>query len=526
MAALRRMTGVRQAWLASLLAAGLASALLVVASVPAAASAEPTGGRSSLTVLESSGLNGTWPTLDPLTGLGLAEQPYEDAIYGDLFEQGKGAEQVIPDLATGYKLTDGGTAFEIFIRHGVTFSDGTAFDAQAVAYNIRRDLTPSYACACLAQFPVSSVTTSGGYTVVLHLTQVDGHLIQAFFGEAPNWILSPTALTTMGEAKFGQKPVGAGPFEVVSNIPNSKLVLRRNPHYWQKGLPLLRSLTFESIGSDESAYDALVSGQAQAYQGFTTYSAISADSRQVEVHALYPHGLGPFVIQLNTSIPPFNNILAREAIYYATDPGPISRVITAGHGHVVESPTYPGSLYYEPKVPDYRAYNLAKAKALVRQLGGLRFQLGTINQLVDNEIDTALKAQWAQAGIQATLADWDLSPLVQQFRSGKWQAMTQNAGGTDPALAKGLAFRWAGNAPFTGVHDQVLDQMIARGLATLNLSAQTPIYDQIWNYIAKQAYSPILFWVPDYSLSVHGVSGPGLTSSLGGFQVMWQYAKV
>ena len=479
----------------------------------------------SLTVLESSGLNGTWPTLDPLTGLGLAEQPYEDAIYGDLFEQGATAQQIIPDLATGYDLTNGGTALEIFLRHGVTFTDGTPFKADAVAYNIRRDLTPSFACACLAQFPVSSVTTAGDYTVVLDLSQVDGHIMQAFFGEAPNWILSPTALQKLGDSAFGQKPVGAGPFQVVSNIPSSKLVLKRNPEYWQHGLPHLSGLTFENVGSDESAYDALVSGQAQAYQGFTTYSAIAADSRQVEVHPLNPHGLGPFVLQLNTAVPPFNNIVAREAIYYATNPAPIVRAITAGHGQMVQSPTYPGSLYYEQDVPGYRTYNLAKAKALVKQLGGLSFQLGTINQLVDTEIDAALKSEWAQAGIQANLSDWDLSPLVQQFRSGKWQAMTQNAGGSDPALAKGLAFRWASNAPFTGVHDTALDQMISKGLETVNPSAQTPIYDQIWKYIAAQAYSPILFWVPDYSLSTHGVSGPGLTTALGGFQVMWQYAK-
>jgi peptide/nickel transport system substrate-binding protein len=104
--------------------------------------------------------------------------------------------------------------------------------------------------------------------------------------------------------------------------------------------------------------------------------------------------------------------------------------------------------------------------------------------------------------------------------------MTQNAGGADPSLSKGLAFRWAGNAPFTGVHDPVLDQMIKEGL-TLNPATHeaTALYDRIWNYIAQQAYSPILFWVPDYTLSVRGVSAPGLTSPLAGMQVRWEYAK-
>jgi peptide/nickel transport system substrate-binding protein len=479
-------------------------------------------GHQSMTVLENSGLLGTWESLDPMGPTGLLE-PYGDTIYGDLFEQGTGAQQIIPDLATGYQLIDGDTAVEITLRRGVTFSDGTPFDAQAVAFNFERDFNPANACACLAQFPVSSVSVAGPDAVVIHLTQVDAHIMQAFFGEQPNWIVSPTALQKEGPTQFGLKPVGAGPFMVESNVPNSKLVLARNPHYWQKGRPYLKTLTIETIGSDESAYDAIVSGQAQAYQGFTTYSAIAADSHQVQVHALNAHELGPFVIQLNTEVPPFSNILAREAIYYATDPGPIARAITAGHGRVVESPTYPGSLYYEATVPGYRTYDLAKAKALVKQLGGLSVQLGTINQLVDNEIDAALKAEWDRAGIKTALSDWDLLALVQEFRGGKWQAMTQNAGGSDPALAKGLAFRWAGNAPFTGVHDPVLDQMIAKGL-TLNPASHAAgsLYDQIWRYIATKAYSPILFWVPDYSLTLHGVSGPGLTSPLSGFQVIWQ----
>lgn len=505
---------------------GLIASVQVIGSptVGATPTAAKSGG--SLTVLETSTGLGTWSTLDPLT-LGLGGQYYEDAIYGDLFEQGgRSAHDITPDLATGYKLIGGDTAVVVYLRHGVTFTDGTPLDAAAVAYNFDRDFNPANGCGCLAQFPVSSVSTSGNYSVVIHLTQPDGHIMQAFFGEAPNWIISPTAFKTKGATKFGLKPVGAGPFEVLSNVPSSKLVLRRNPHYWQSGLPHLASLTFETVGTDQSAYDALVSGQAQAYQQFTTYSAIAVDSKQVKVHPLEAHELGPFIIQLNTQIPPFNNILAREAIYYATNAAPINHALTAGHGHLVESPTYPGTLYYEPKVPAYRTYNLNKAKALVKQLGGLSVQLGCTNALIDDEIDDALKSEWAKAGIKTTLSQYDLQPLVQEFRSGKWQAMTQNAGGTDPALAKGLAFRWAGNAPFTGVHDPVLDQMVTKGL-TLNPTshAATTLYDQIWNYIAKKAYSPILFWVPDYSLTVHGVSAPGLTSPLAGLQVLWQYAR-
>lgn len=188
-------------------------------------------------------------------------------------------------------------------------------NAEAVASNIERAINPANACTCAVNLPIASVSTPSPDTVLVTLTRKDGEIPCAF---AQFYVVSPTTLQTMSKAALALQPVGAGPFEVVSDVPNSKLVLRRNPHYGQKGRPHLTSLTFETTASDESAYEALQSGQAQAYKDVTTYSLLSSARQQLRVTAV-PSALGTFVVQLNTKIAPFNNIEAREAIYYATN---------------------------------------------------------------------------------------------------------------------------------------------------------------------------------------------------------------
>jgi peptide/nickel transport system substrate-binding protein len=465
----------------------------------------------SLTVLEVGNYAGEWPAgLDPATNIdGAADQSQMNSIYGQLFELGaKG--QIIPDLVSGYSFSNGGKTVTLDIRHGVTFQDGTPFNAQAVAFNINR--VDKSSCSCKPVWPVTSVTATGPYTVTMQLSTVYAPIIASFFDSAANWIASPTALTKMGEKAFALKPVGAGPFEVVSDTPNSVLVLKRNPHYWQKGHPYLNSLTFKTVASDEAAYEAMLAGDGQAYEDMST-PAILKEAAQ---HFVVTNQLStsPYDLQLNTASPPFNNIKAREAIYYATDFPVILQHIFDNLYPQTEGFTGPGGLCYSPKVPGYRTYDLAKAKALVKSLGGLTISLGTISILTAQETTEALQTQWAAAGIKSTIHSYALASLIAQFTSGKWQAMVQTAGSYDPAVGVGVGFRFLSTSPFSGVHDPHLDALLNQAAATLNLADRCKIYDQAAEYISNMAYGPFYFAFAPANVVVKGVYGPGLTTPL------------
>jgi peptide/nickel transport system substrate-binding protein len=509
--------------LIALCAVGAALALVACGSKSTNSSSTSTSGGSSttakaqkggsMTVLEDSGFAGAWPAgLDPATNTnGAANQPFMNSIYGQLFrltEQGK----IEPSMASGYTFADGGKTVNIKLRPGIKFSDGTTFDADAVVFNIKRDLKST--CTCRPTWPVKSVEAQGTDTVVLNFTAPYAAVIASFVDSNANWTASPTALKQMGEKAFRVKPVGAGPFKVVSNKLSSELVLERNPTYFKQGRPFLDKLTFKAVGGDQAAYQALLAGQAQAYEGMSTPQLVQQASKNGKLKVTQQLSTSPYFMQLNTTIPPFNNPKARQAIYYASDSEAIRSHIFNNMYESTQGFTGPGGLFYEPKVPGYRTYDLDKAKALVKELGGLTVNLGTINVLVAKESMQALQSQWQQAGIKVKINSYDLTGLIQAFQTKKWQAMLQTAGSFDPAQGVGVAFRMSSMSPFSGIKDKKLDGMLAAGAGTLDEGKRKQIYDGLAKYVSDEAYGPFYFAFAPANVAVKGVSGPGLTTAM------------
>jgi peptide/nickel transport system substrate-binding protein len=497
-----------------ILAAAAAVALAACASsgsssTPSASTGPHHGG--SLTVLEGSSFAGAWPGLDPATDTdGAANQSYMNSIFGELFALGSGGK-LIPDLATGYAFSNGGKTIDITLRQGVTFSDGTAFNAAAVVFNWKRDLQGTCTCKPVFLAP-PKIAQAGPYSVSLTLPYVNAPFINGIQDNIFNWIASPTAVAKMGEAAFALKPVGAGPFTVVSDTPSSQLVLKRNPHYWETGKPYLDTLIFKPVAADEPAYEAMLAGSGQAYEGMSTPQLVNTFKSHFTVTA--EPSTSPYDIQLNTRSAPFNNIKARQAIYYATNAAQIDAKLFNNTYPVTQSFTAAAGLFYEPVVPGYIGYDLAKAKALVKQLGGLSITLYTITSPVAESLDEALQTQWQAAGMKVTLKTFDLTGLIAVFQSHKWQAFLQTAGAFDPGTGVGVAFRFASFSPFTGVWDKKVDGLINAAASTIDNSQRAKNYADLNAYIAQQAYGPFLFPIAGFNIAAKGVVGPGLTTPI------------
>lgn len=472
-------------------------------------SAKPhTGG--TLTVLESAANLGWSSGLDPVTNKSsIGDATLEDAIFGELFELGAGGK-TIPDLASGYQIKDGGKTFVLHVRKGATFSDGTPFNAAAVAYNFRKDLASS--SVDKPTWSVSSITAPSPYTVVVHLKTSDGAIVNQFQGSIVNWIGSPTAMRKESATKFGLHPIGAGPFIIQSNSPSTKLVLRRNPHYWRKGHPYVKQLTFQTVASDESALEDMQSGEGQVYENMETPSLASAFKR-AGLTTRASASASPNGVQLNTEVPPFNNLKAREAVAYATDAAALDKKINDDLFPPSESFTSQSGLFYEAKVPTYRNYDLAKARALVKQLGGLSFSLLAEAGLSNGaRLAEGLQAMWQRAGMHVTLNVVDLAQVIEINLSHKWNASMQLIGGYDPGDTTGLSFRYEG--AFSGVKDGHLDALLAAGTAAVNPTTRARIYASIAKYIDKKAYTVFLYPSASWDMAAKGVKGPGLTSPL------------
>jgi peptide/nickel transport system substrate-binding protein len=473
-----------------------------------------------ITVLEDSAFAGSWPAgLDPATNTtGRANVSLMSAIYGELFTLTANPDgsrtRIESSLAERYELVEGGKILRIMIRPGVTFSDGTPFDAAAVLFNFERSVRST--CSCAPRWPLAEngLAVEGEDTVVVRFTRPYPAVINDFPVSNVNWIASPTALRELGEERFRMTPVGAGPFTVVENQLSSVLTLERNPSYFKEGLPYLDRLTFRSIGGDQAAYQALLAGQAHAYEGLGTVALLeqARDSGRITVTPQPP--TSPYVVQLNTEAAPFDDERARQAIYYATDFEAIAQGVFQGMFPVSQSFTAPGGLFHKESVPGYRGHDLARAKALVQELGGLTIELGTLGNDVAKQVVTALRTQWQAAGITASTKDFQLPSLMQRFSSGTWQAMLQTAGAWDPAAGAGVGFRFSSTSPFSGVKDPHLDTLLSDAEGAIDNSQREKLYAEAAKYISDRAYAPFGLAYAPANLAVTGVQGPGLTTTI------------
>jgi peptide/nickel transport system substrate-binding protein len=156
-------------------------------------------------------------------------------------------------------------------------------------------------------------------------------------------------------------------------------------------------------------------------------------------------------------------------------------------------------------VPGYRSYNLAKAKSLVSQLGGLSVSLMSGATSSQAEQTQALSTQWEAAGIQVSLRTLALPLLVDAFENNSWQAALQFPGSYDPAINLPLRFGTIG--AFSGIKDPTLDGMLNQAAQFVNPATREKLYSEIFERISTEAYSPFLYTDQTFVIVAKSVTG-------------------
>ena len=479
-------------------------------------------GESEMTVLLDSSTAGAWPAgLDPATnttsGLNLSLM---NAVFGGLFqltaERDGSNPRIVGVLAESYEITNDGRTLVIHLRDGVRFSDGAPLDAEALRFNIERNIAAPCSCAPI-RWPWAErdrVIVVDNLTVALNFSRPYSAAINGLPVININWPASPAALAAVGEDEFRLRPVGAGPFRIVSNQLSSRLELERNPHYWQPGRPLLDGLVFQSIASEQAAYLSLLAGDAQVIEGVTSTAVIEQAKAESDLAVTQQPATAPYVIQLNTAIAPFNDARAREAIYLATNVESIRQGLFKGWYPTAESFTGPGGLFHVADVPGYAHHDLERARALVGEIGGIEVRLGTLQSFVAEQVVTALQSQWREAGIDVTIETLEIGSLIQALRNREWQALLQTVGSYDPESGTGVTLRFGSGQLFSGVADPALDALFADAAAATDSHDRHDLYLAAARHISDNRYAPFLFAFSPTQIVTHDVSGPGLTTPI------------
>ena len=214
------------------------------------------------------------------------------------------------------------TVWTVKIKPNIKFTDGTDYDAEAVAFGLNRHRsgqTGAPACAELFACPRNSTSSSAAVALIQNIKVVDKLTIEVSLSEPwaafpyalsaePGMIPSPTALKkcdptkTARDCEFNLKPVGAGPFMIESFKAKEAITMVRNPNYWdgQVYLDGLRFVTFSDAGGLKTL-DALKTGTLGAGFLRAPDAVALAHEAKMSGYSIMEHGGG--VLLFNTGLP-------------------------------------------------------------------------------------------------------------------------------------------------------------------------------------------------------------------------------
>ncbi len=328
---------------------------------------------------------------------------------------------LIGAVASDYKISEDGLVYTFTLRDNVKFHNGNAVTAEDVKYSLERvsgllDGTPLIA----ALSTITSVDILDEKTVQVTVGSANTELIYSFVA----------AIIPAGSGEEeGAAPVGTGPFSFVSYAPQESIVLKKNPDYWQEGLPYLDEVTFRIVGSAETAllelqggtidiYPYLTDSQAQTLRGGSTHQVAVSPSNVVQ--ALF----------LNNAVAPLDDVKVRQAILYAIDKEAVNTFVGGGTGSLIGSAMLPTLTdYYTDLNGVYgTTANVEKAKELLAEAGyedGFDLVIDIpSNYEFHMQTGEVIAEQLKEVGINASIHAVEWSTWLEEIYNGRQYTAT------------------------------------------------------------------------------------------------------
>jgi len=312
-----------------------------------------------------------------------------------------GTTEIVPALASAWKVSDDATTFTFTLREGVKFHDGTDFNADAVCFNFDRwynfkgplqsssasyywqsffggyakneseDLSPSLYKSCEATSPTEAVIT---------LTKPSASMLGALTQQAFS-IASPKALQefkadegTIDEetgfkpsGTFGtEHPIGTGPFKFESWTRGANLTLVRNDDYWGDKAKLDK-LIIQPIADNAARLQALQNDEIQGYDLVEPQDVPTIEGDE-SLKIIERPAFNVAYVTINQKQKPMDKLEVRQAVAYGLDRQAVVDNFYGGRGVVAKEMMPPEVMGYADDVTEY-TYDPAKSKELLQKAG-------------------------------------------------------------------------------------------------------------------------------------------------------------
>lgn len=316
--------------------------------------------------------------------------------------------KTLPLLAESWSVSTDGTQYTFRLRRGVTFHDGTPFDARAVKWNFDRLIDPGVRVPIRASYPIKHTEVVDSHTVRVTLT----HPFAPFVG-ALSWttagLVSPGAVDKHGnDYKNYGHIVGTGPYVFKERRKGESITVVRNPQYWGRK-PHYETVVFRIVPEAATRESLVLAGQVDLII-LPPVADLPALQRNPAVRVLLAPSDRTIFIAANTRRAPFSDVRVRQALNYAVDKAAIVKNVLFGSADLMDAPMAP-SLFGYCRAGGYE-YNPGKAKALLAQAGvkpGTRVQFihPTGRYVQDKEASQAIAGYLREVGLEVDLQTMD-----------------------------------------------------------------------------------------------------------------------
>jgi peptide/nickel transport system substrate-binding protein/glutathione transport system substrate-binding protein len=448
------------------------------------------------------------PGIDPHVYVGTAGKLITEAVYNSLLGFNQKGE-LVPTLAESWENPDPLT-FVFKLRRGVKFHKGQSFTARDVKFSLERILDPATGATLRSNLLGIQIETPDDYTIRIRLKEPDATLA-VVMGMAESAILSEEWMKTNPNVKVEAN--GTGPFILAEHDPKVRILLKRNPTFFERGLPYLDQAEIRMISNDGARVNALRS-RAVDMIDFVPWKDIDTlqKERGLEVQAAG----GAFMnLWFNTSKKPFDNPRVRRAVAFAIDREAVSTAAFFGHGTPLYGPpTAPDSWWYNADFAHAFPYNKEKARQLLAEAGypnGFKVELAVYQGLaIYTQTAQIVQANLKEVGIDADIKLLEWATLVDRKSKGAYDFLIWgvNIKMPDP---DGYAYYFGSDSTYwakpVGFRDPKMEELLKAGRTALDRAMRKGIYRDLEARILELSPWVFINWRDQAEAYVSAVKG-------------------
>ncbi|MHA6729273.1 ABC transporter substrate-binding protein [Devosia sp. A369] len=354
------------------------------------------------------------PTLDPTAG---AAEAIDIVVYQNVFEGLTRIDQngtVQPGLASDWTISDDGLTYTFKLHDGVTFHDGSSFDAEDVKFTFERILAEDSVNAHREFYePITSVTVIDPLTVELTLDRQIGRFLFDL-GRGDAVIVAPESADNNAN-----DPIGTGPFAFVQWDKGSRVILEAYGPYWGEPVQLTK-VSYVFINDTATMTNALLAGDIDGTNNFGQ-EALGVFEGNPQFTILAGSTEGETILGTNNRKPPFDNLKVRQAMAHAIDRKAIIDGATYGYGTPIGSAFAPHNPYYVDLTGTY-PFDIEASKALLAEAGypdGFNATLKLPPLAYAKLSGQIIASQFAKVGIKLELINVEFAQWLEDVYTNK-----------------------------------------------------------------------------------------------------------